>query len=174
MAPRARPLPAEANLRLIPTAHWQPSSGTASRGRRSFHQPLFGVDSHRGLDLVRVLSRRTGLQVKSVSCGGVCHDTFTEWLNDRTRGRAVTVELRRSPSPWRADSVAAAILDVGTADREWIAAVFRNYPLTISAGGRSGGQPTSSANRSSVVSRRRSTWLEPSRTAMTGGRGRWL
>jgi hypothetical protein len=60
-----------------------------------FHQPLFGVDSYRAksIALVRMLSRASGLPVKSLSCNGGCHGTFTDWLNTRTPGRAVTVEF---------------------------------------------------------------------------------
>jgi hypothetical protein len=31
--------------------------------------------------------------VRSFDCHGGCHGTFTDWLNDRTPGRAVTVEF---------------------------------------------------------------------------------
>jgi murein peptide amidase A len=60
-----------------------------------FHQPLDGVDSYRAKSkaLVRRLSRESGLPVKSFSCHGGCHGTFTDWLNTRTSGRAVTVEF---------------------------------------------------------------------------------
>jgi len=60
-----------------------------------FHQPLYGVDSYRAKSkkLVRRLSRESGLPVKSFDCNGGCHGTFTDWLNTRTSGRAVTVEF---------------------------------------------------------------------------------
>jgi protein MpaA len=60
-----------------------------------FHQPLNGVDSYRAKSkkLVRRLSHESGLPVKSFSCNGSCHGTFTDWLNTRTSGRAVTVEF---------------------------------------------------------------------------------
>jgi murein peptide amidase A len=60
-----------------------------------FHQPLDGVDSYRAksMKLVHRLSRNSGLPVKSFSCNGGCHGTFTDWLNTRTAGRAVTIEF---------------------------------------------------------------------------------
>lgn len=65
-----------------------------------FHQPLHGVDSYRAksMRLVRALSREAGLPVKSFDCYGGCHGTFTDWHNDRTRGRAVTIEFGSHPS----------------------------------------------------------------------------
>jgi protein MpaA len=60
-----------------------------------FHQPLFGVDSYRAksMPLVRRLAHESGLPVRSFDCNGGCHGTFTDWLNTRTPGRAVTVEF---------------------------------------------------------------------------------
>jgi murein peptide amidase A len=60
-----------------------------------FHQPLDGVDSYRAksMALVRRLAHESGLPVKSFDCHGGCHGTFTDWLNTRTPGRAVTVEF---------------------------------------------------------------------------------
>ena len=60
-----------------------------------FHQPLDGVDAYRAksMTLVRRLARESGLPVKSFDCHGGCHGTFTDWLNTRTPGRAVTVEF---------------------------------------------------------------------------------
>jgi protein MpaA len=66
-----------------------------------FHQPLDGVDAYRAksMTLVRRLARESGLPVKSFDCHGGCHGTFTDWLNTRTPGRAVTVEFgARAPS----------------------------------------------------------------------------
>lgn len=77
-----------------------------------FHQPLHGVDSYRAksMRLVRDLADRSGLPVRSFDCGGGCHGTFTDWHNDRTTGRAVTVELGRSPTSGTVDRVATAVL----------------------------------------------------------------
>jgi len=76
------------------------------------HQPLFGVDSYRAKSprLVRDLARRSGLPLAAFDCSGGCHGTFTDWANDRTPGRAVTVELGRSPTRSRLDRVATAVL----------------------------------------------------------------
>jgi protein MpaA len=80
-----------------------------------FHQPLFGVDSYRAKSmlLVRALSQGTGLPVRSFGCHGGCHGTFTDWHNDRTRGRAVTIELGHSASDRRIGRVARAVLVAG-------------------------------------------------------------
>jgi murein peptide amidase A len=92
------------------TSHWSgPSAGSEPetqallsfvrriepRTTMVFHQPLDGIDSYRAksMTLVRRLSRASGLPVKSFSCNGGCHGTFTDWLNTRTPGRAVTVEF---------------------------------------------------------------------------------
>jgi murein peptide amidase A len=81
-----------------------------------FHQPLFGVDSYRAksMKLVRALSSATGLPIRYFDCHGGCHGTFTEWHNDRTPGRAVTVEFGRTASSARLDRVATAVLRVGS------------------------------------------------------------
>ena len=77
------------------------------------HQPLFGVDSYRAksMTLVRDLSRGTGLPVRYFDCSGGCHGTFTDWHNDRTPGRAVTVEFGHRASAGRVDRVAAAVTE---------------------------------------------------------------
>ena len=82
-----------------------------------FHQPLYGVDSYRAksMTLVRALSRETGLPVKSFSCSGVCHGTFTGWHNANTPGRAVTVEFSRPVTTYRLDRTTRAVLRVGSA-----------------------------------------------------------
>lgn len=79
-----------------------------------FHQPLYGVDSYRAksLRLVNDLAAAADLPVKSFSCGGRCHGTFTGWHNRYTTGRAVTVELGRTVSTWRVNKLAAAALRV--------------------------------------------------------------
>lgn len=80
------------------------------------HQPLYGVDSYRAKSprLVRGLAAATGLPVRSFDCGGMCHGTFTDWLNARTPGRAVTVEPGRDPTPTRVARVARGVLQAGT------------------------------------------------------------
>jgi hypothetical protein len=65
------------------------------------------------MSLVRSLARATGLPVKSFDCQGGCHGTFTDWHNDRTPGRAVTVEFGRRAGDAQVDRVARAVLRVG-------------------------------------------------------------
>lgn len=81
-----------------------------------FHQPLLGVDSYRAKSLpyVRALARASGLPVKSFTCRGTCHGTFTGWHNRVLPGRAVTVEFGRTASRARLDRVAAAVLATAT------------------------------------------------------------
>ena len=81
-----------------------------------FHQPLYGVDSYqaKSMTLVRALAQETAMPVRSFSCSGTCHGTFTGWHNRNTSGRAVTVELSRSVSTWRLDKVTRAVLRVGS------------------------------------------------------------
>lgn len=82
-----------------------------------FHQPLFGVDSYqaKSMTLVRALASETGLPIKSFSCSGTCHGTFTSWHNRYSRGRAVTVEFGSTASTSRLDRVTRAVLRVGSA-----------------------------------------------------------
>jgi protein MpaA len=82
-----------------------------------FHQPLHGVDSYKAksMSLVRALSRETGLPIKSFSCSGTCHGTFTGWHNASSTGRAVTIEFGSSPTDWRLNKVTRAVLTVGSA-----------------------------------------------------------
>jgi hypothetical protein len=82
-----------------------------------FHQPLYGVDSYqaKSMTLVRALSRETAMPVKSFSCSGTCHGTFTGWHNRYSPGRAVTVEFSATVSTWRFDKVTGAVLKVGSA-----------------------------------------------------------
>ncbi|MDQ1616364.1 MAG: murein peptide amidase [Actinomycetota bacterium] len=81
-----------------------------------FHQPLHGVDSYRAksMSLVRALADAMNLPIKSFDCDGGCHGTFTDWHNDRTPGRAVTVEFGASPTDARISHVAWAVLRVGS------------------------------------------------------------
>lgn len=79
-----------------------------------FHQPLGGVDSYcaKSMTLVRRLARESGLPVKSFDCRGGCHGTFTDWLNTRTPGRAVTVEFGVSASGAQVARLKRAVLTV--------------------------------------------------------------
>jgi murein peptide amidase A len=79
-----------------------------------FHQPLDGVDSYRAksMTLVRRLASASGLPVKSFDCHGGCHGTFTDWLNTRTPGRAVTVELGVRASGAQVARLKRAVLTV--------------------------------------------------------------
>lgn len=80
-----------------------------------FHQPLFGVGANdRGMRVVRALARGTGLPVKSFNCTGVCHGSFSSWVNHRTRGLALTVEFGRRAADTRVRRVARAVVAVGT------------------------------------------------------------
>lgn len=74
----------------------------------SFHQPLHGVDSYDAPRprFVRRLAEHLRLPVKSFACTGTCHGTFTQWVNHRLEGVAVTVEYGESPS-WRRMNVRA-------------------------------------------------------------------
>ena len=64
---------------------------------------------------MRALARETAMPVKSFSCSGTCHGTFTGWHNANVAGRAVTVEFSSSPTTWRLDKVTRAVLTVGSA-----------------------------------------------------------
>jgi protein MpaA len=79
-----------------------------------FHQPLDGVDAYRAksITLVRRLARASGLPVRSFDCHGGCHGTFTDWLNTRTAGRAVTVEFAAHASRARVVRMKKAVLTV--------------------------------------------------------------
>ncbi len=74
----------------------------------SFHQPLHGVDRYdaKRPRFVRRLARHLRLPVRSFPCGGTCHGTFTQWVNHRLDGTAVTVEYGKDPS-WRRMNVRA-------------------------------------------------------------------
>jgi protein MpaA len=79
-----------------------------------FHQPLDGVDSYRAksMTLVRRLAAESGLPVKPFTCNGGCHGTFTDWLNTRTPGRAVTVEFGARVSSGQVARMRRAVLTV--------------------------------------------------------------
>ena len=55
------------------------------------------------------------MPVKSFSCSGTCHGTFTGWHNANSTGRAVTIEFSSAPTNWRLDKVTRAVLTVGSA-----------------------------------------------------------
>ena len=69
----------------------------------SFHQPLHGVDvsTARSRPFASRLARYLDLPRRSLTCGGVCHGTFTEWYMARHGGQAVTVEYAHHPSRHR-------------------------------------------------------------------------
>jgi protein MpaA len=69
----------------------------------SFHQPLDGVDvsSHESRPFARRLARYLHLPRKRLTCGGVCHGTFTQWYMARHAGVAVTAEYGRHPGGHR-------------------------------------------------------------------------
>jgi hypothetical protein len=80
----------------------------------TFHQPLFGVGANdKGMRTVRALADGMSLPVRDFSCTGVCHGTFTGWVNNRTDGLAVTVEFARSAPDWRIARAAATVVRVG-------------------------------------------------------------
>ena len=81
----------------------------------TFHQPLFGVglnDDHG--TVVRALAAGMRLPVKDFVCSGVCYGTFTQWVNNRTEGVAVTVEFGSGRVPdWRVRAAARTVAQVG-------------------------------------------------------------
>ena len=81
----------------------------------TFHQPLFGVGANdKGMPTVRALAEGMRLPVRDYVCTGVCHGTFTGWINNRTDGLAVTVEFGRTASDQRIRWAAATVVRVGT------------------------------------------------------------
>jgi predicted deacylase len=84
----------------------------------TFHQPLFGVGANdKGMRTVRQVARGMRLPVDEFSCTGVCHGTFTGWVNNRTEGLAITVEFGRRVPDWRITRSERTVLDVGSALR---------------------------------------------------------
>lgn len=82
----------------------------------TFHQPLYGVGANdKGMRTVRALARGMRLPVRSYACTGVCHGSFTSWVNHRTDSLAVTVEFGRRASDWRIRRAASTVLRVGSA-----------------------------------------------------------
>jgi hypothetical protein len=46
-------------------------------------------------------------------CTGICYGTFTQWVNKRTDGLAVTVEFGHRVREWRIRAAARTVVDVG-------------------------------------------------------------
>ncbi len=69
----------------------------------SFHQPLNGVDvsSRESRPFARRLADALDLPRRNLTCGGVCHGTFTQWYMARYAGVAVTAEYGPHPSRHR-------------------------------------------------------------------------
>jgi hypothetical protein len=69
----------------------------------SFHQPLHGVDvsTRRSRGLAKKLAAGLHLPQRNLTCGGVCHGTFTAWYMSRYPGVAVTVEYGAHPTRHR-------------------------------------------------------------------------
>jgi len=82
----------------------------------TFHQPLLGVGANdKGMPTVRAIAAGMRLPVRTYSCTGVCHGTFTGWVNNRTDGLAVTVEFGPTAPAWRIRRAADTVVDVGAA-----------------------------------------------------------
>jgi len=69
----------------------------------SFHQPLHGVDvsTRKSRAFARRLADALNLPRKNLTCGGLCHGTFTQWFNHKFPGVAVTAEYGAHPSRHR-------------------------------------------------------------------------
>ena len=69
----------------------------------SFHQPLHGVDvsTPESRGLARKLAAGLDLPRRNLTCGGVCHGTFTQWYMHNYPGVAVTVEYGAHPTGHR-------------------------------------------------------------------------
>jgi protein MpaA len=69
----------------------------------SFHQPLYGVDvsTPESRPFARRLANALNLPRKNLTCGGVCHGTFTSWYMAQHAGVAVTAEYGAHPSRHR-------------------------------------------------------------------------
>lgn len=82
----------------------------------TFHQPLFGVGANdKGMRTVREIAAGMRLPVDDFACTGVCHGTFTGWVNHRTAGLAVTVEFGETAPDWRIGRAARTVVEVGAA-----------------------------------------------------------
>jgi predicted deacylase len=82
----------------------------------TFHQPLFGVGANdKGTPTVRAIARGMQLPVDDFACTGVCHGSFTSWVNHRTGSLAVTVEFGETAPAWRIARAARTVVSVGAA-----------------------------------------------------------
>lgn len=71
----------------------------------SFHQPLYGIDTHgpKKRWFARRLVRHLDLPAREFACGNACHGTLTQWFNHGFEGVAVTVEYGENPTFRRMD-----------------------------------------------------------------------
>jgi predicted deacylase len=74
----------------------------------SLHQPLHGVDvsTPASRRFAKRLAAGLHLPRKNLTCGGVCHGTFTQWFMRHYSGTAVTVEYGAHPTKHRMDVTA--------------------------------------------------------------------
>ena len=80
----------------------------------TFHQPLFGVGvNDKGNRTVKALAAGMRLPLEDFVCTGICYGTFTQWVNNRTDGLAVTVEFGHRVRDWRIRAAARTVVDVG-------------------------------------------------------------
>ena len=80
----------------------------------TFHQPLFGVGvNDKGYRTVRAIAAGMRLPLEDYVCSGACYGTFTQWVNNRTDGLAVTVEFGDRVPDWRIRAAARTVVDVG-------------------------------------------------------------
>jgi len=80
----------------------------------TFHQPLFGVGvNDKGYRTVKALAAGMRLPLEDFVCTGICYGTFTQWVNNRTDGLAVTVEFGHRVRDWRIRAAARTVVDVG-------------------------------------------------------------
>lgn len=81
----------------------------------TFHQPLYGVGANdKGMPTVRALAAGMRLPVSRFVCTGICHGTFTGWVNNRTDGLAVTVEFGRQATDGLVRRAARTVVAVAT------------------------------------------------------------
>ena len=81
----------------------------------TFHQPLFGVGvNDKGYRTVRAIAEGMRLPLEDYVCSGACYGTFTQWVNNRTDGLAVTVEFGAGRvRDWRIRAAVRTVVDVG-------------------------------------------------------------
>lgn len=84
----------------------------------TFHQPLVGVGANeKDMGTVREISRGMRLPVDDFDCSGVCYGTFADWVNHRSGGLGVTVELGHRVPAWRVTRATRTIVSVGSLRR---------------------------------------------------------